>query len=86
MATETPFKIIVPNIVRVSAPVHLHLRKDIGLKNSLDLGDRDLYGISSLRINIRVVLLIKIIKTAVDEFCGLVCRRVRGSAPRRPAV
>ena len=35
MATETARVVVVADVVRVSAPVNLHFRKDEGLKNAL---------------------------------------------------
>ena len=40
VAAETALGVVVADIVRVSSPVRLHLRKEIGLVDSLDFRDR----------------------------------------------
>jgi hypothetical protein len=39
VAPKTPYRVIVADVVRVSGPISLHFRKEIGLKDPLQFGD-----------------------------------------------
>ena len=54
------------NVVRMNLPVGLHLGKEVGLIDALDLGDRTIDGSALLRIKSRVVLAV----VSVDAGCN----------------
>ncbi|MDT4954380.1 MAG: hypothetical protein QOJ02_2518, partial [Acidobacteriota bacterium] len=77
VAAETALRIEVAYVVRVSLPVGLHLREEIGLVDALDFTDRHFDGVSLLCVNIRVASAVKTIKARGNRAYSFVVRCVR---------
>ena len=60
MTTKTAAEIKMADVIWMSLPVGPHFREKIGSKDPLKLGDRCFHVAASFRMNIRVVLRIKL--------------------------
>ena len=63
VTTKTTIEIKMADVVRVSLPVSLHFREEIGLEDSLDFSHRPFNDIRVLSVNIRILLRIELIET-----------------------
>jgi hypothetical protein len=68
VTAKTTREIEVPNVIRVRLPIYLHLGKDVGLKDSLQLCGCALNRIAPLRVQVRIVVAIEVIDMAGDCF------------------
>ena len=64
---ETPGKVKVANIVRMSLPIYLHLGKGVRLKDPLDLSNAGADRTTLAGIQLRIVLLIKLVQPAANR-------------------
>lgn len=71
MTTEAAREIEMPDVVRVSLPVGLHLRKEKSLKDALNFRDRTFDRILFLRVQVFVVGSIKLGQPSIDRAYGL---------------
>ena len=63
VTTKTTIEIKMADVVRVSLPVSLHFREEIGLEDSLDFSHRSFNDIRVLSVNIRILLHIELIES-----------------------
>ena len=62
MTTKTTIEIKMPDVVRVSLPVCLHFREEIGLKDPVEFSRRRFDNVDFAGVNVRILLHVKLIE------------------------